>query len=199
TPGMYTITLTVGDGAGNTSTTSRNIEVADAPVIINVAGPTTSMGGSQNTYAVAPSSGSTWAWEITGGDQVAGGTTNIISVVWDTGIMSGQVCVTETDINGCESDQFCVPVDLMTTSIEEVFEANNLEIFPNPTAGLLNITMSNQAQSIEVFDVIGRSVIQINQPELFNQFEMPSTDGVYMVRIQFAEGVATQKVVVSRP
>ncbi|MEO1436555.1 MAG: T9SS type A sorting domain-containing protein [Bacteroidota bacterium] len=197
--GTYTITLTVGDGGGNTSTTSRDIEVAAGPTIVNVAGPTISNGGDQNTYAVAPASGSTWDWEITGGTQQTGASTNIISVLWDNGITAGEVCVTETDVNGCESDEFCIMVDLMPSSIEEVFEANNLEIFPNPTSGQLNITMSNQAQSIEVFDVIGRSVLQINQPALFNQFEMPTSDGVYMVRIQFEDGIATQKVVVSRP
>ncbi len=54
-------------------------------------------------YSTAGTSGSQYFWKVTGGTQVAGGTSNIIYVDWG-GIGTGEVALLEIDKYGCLGD-----------------------------------------------------------------------------------------------
>ena len=66
-----------------------------------------------------------------------------------------------------------------------------LNVYPNPTTGIISVNAEN-LQSVEVMDLTGRTVMTSNE----NTFNMGSlANGVYMLRINTANGTAMQKVV----
>lgn len=85
-----------------------------------------------------------------------------------------------------------------TTMSNENFRFSNLQIYPNPTRGVLYIN-SIELNAVEVYNVMGDLVLQQN-------FELVSTQstidlsglakGVYLVKLKSNETTSTRKVVV---
>ena len=75
------------------------------------------------------------------------------------------------------------------------FNQNNLQVslYPNPANNVLNIEMTNDVKSIEIFNIQGQKVKSSNQMQI-NVYDLAS--GIYMIRIQDAENaIATKKFV----
>ena len=113
---------------------------------------------------------------------------------WDTG--NYLYIVSATFIDGdqqCESE--LKTIEIVVTDVPEV--GNSIEVFPNPTNGLLTvkgqgemrITVSNMLGQEKLNTVVnGQSTLELSRCEA----------GVYMVRVETANGVSIQKVTLTK-
>ena len=75
------------------------------------------------------------------------------------------------------------------------FNQNNLQValYPNPTSNILNIEMTNELKSVEIYNIQGQKVKTSNQKQI-NVADLAA--GMYMIKIQDIENsIATKKFV----
>ncbi len=114
----------------------------------------------EEVYSTNDNTGSTYVWEVQGGDIVSGSGTSEIIVLWTT-IGSGTVLVTETSAATCEGIS-----DTLNVVIDECIGINELSnesisLYPNPAKDkvTITITLSNaMAYEIVVFNQFGQQV-----------------------------------------
>jgi len=191
--GTYTITLTASNAEGS-STAEQLITVNDFPVVSSIMGEIMPLNGSTETYTVPFNQGSTYIWRISGGSQASGGNSNSIEITWDDPENMAYICVTETDANGCEGEEFCYDVNTLV-SVNDIASEKGLSIFPNPTDGLLYIQSNETPDNIEVFDVIGQR-IQVNYQNNTINMSQQAT-GVYLLRVTYEEGSVTRRIMLN--
>jgi len=139
------------------------IEVENTPVPV-VSGLTLICNDEQADYSVENNTGSTYNWDVVGGDIVAGSGTSTISVLWgDPG--DGSVFVTETAATTCvgNSDYYEVTID-NCIGIGESTSNNEISLYPNPAKR--NITLvfngiANQKYTVIVYNSIGKEITEI--------------------------------------
>ncbi len=124
-----------GDGA-----TSDDLEINVNLVQPEVNGETLVCEDEENTYTTANNTGSTYVWEVVGGNIVSGAGTYEINVLWTT-VGDGSVMVTETTAVGCEgsSEALQITIDDCTGIGED--KAHSLKVYPNPARNVLNIQL----------------------------------------------------------
>lgn len=96
------------------------------------------------------------------------------------------------DIIGTSSIYYIIEYDSASASIENTKEDIDIEIFPNPTTGLLNIKGDN-IESVEIIDIAGRIVGTFENPSQtidISKYEK----GVYFAKVKIAGEVFTRKV-----
>jgi len=191
--GNYTITLTASNASGS-SVTEREVLVYERPVVASIMGEALPVNGAVETYTVPFNQGSMYTWFISGGTQVSGGNTNTIEVMWSDPTNMAYLCVSETNANDCQSEQeLCFDV-LTVVSMEDIAIQKGLNIFPNPTNGLLYIESNQRPDNIELFDVIGQRIDVDYQNNAINLSQQAT--GVYLLRITYEEGSVTRRIVV---
>jgi hypothetical protein len=95
-----------------------------------------------------------------------------------------------SSIGGVECGNLYVGID------EQV--NNQMQLYPNPTSGLLNVSLSERAELMWLTDIHGRIVHQkqINQEEL-SQINLESLQsGSYILFVRFFDGAVVRKMVV---
>lgn len=84
--------------------------------------------------------------------------------------------------------------NLTTNLNEKEQKIENFEFYPNPTSGKVNLTFEKPLQSIEVYNLQGQKVQEINPKN--RSWELPQQSGLYLIRIQDEEGrIHTEKVI----
>jgi len=192
--GTYTITLTASDVNGS-SAAGREVIVYERPVVASIAGEEFPVNGSTETYTAPFNQGSVYTWFISGGTQVSGGNTNTIEVMWSDPTNMAYLCVAERNANDCESEQqLCYDV-LTVVSVEDIAFEKGLNIFPNPTDGILYIESNEMPDNVEVFDVIGQRIGVDYQNNIIDMSQQAT--GVYLIRVTYIDyGPSTiQKIV----
>ncbi len=99
-------------------------------------------------------------------------------------------CIYIRDEEQCESEYFDVLINI--TNVNE--NGNSAQVYPNPTNGMLNISASG-LQHITITNLMGQIVYDQNADA--NQITINMSqfgNGVYMVRIETANGTSLQKV-----
>ena len=99
-----------------------------------------------------------------------------------------------------------LPIEIIPCLTEdEEFEADEdtIDVFPNPTTGLLNISFGNvepDGYSIEIYDALGRLVSSENVNETGNHTMDISAypEGLYVVRISTSSFVANKKIMLTK-
>ncbi len=93
----------------------------------------------------------------------------------------------DPDFNTCDIDE-----------IEENSVANSFDIFPNPANETVKILNDSNLQitNIEVIDMLGRSVVCVEDGDEINVSELPQ--GEYFVKINASENVIIKKLFVNR-
>ncbi len=194
--GTYTATVT--DANGCTATSSAMVTEFALPIV------TTSVPDTAFAMNGVPPA------NINGGGTPVGGVyTDAYGEVDDDGngmtfsfnamaIMNGlglfnTIIYTYTDANGCvnTSAENIFLFDA-TVAVEDVKELG-IEIFPNPTAGIINIKGA-AFDRIEVIDMNGKILLIESTPtNTLNISAFPS--GIYFLRINVGDQVATQRIV----
>ena len=81
-------------------------------------------------------------------------------------------------------------------SVAEISESN-IRLYPNPTNGILNIE-SNGEMTISVMNILGQKVLETTATDNATVDLSGFESGIYMVRIETANGTMTEKVNVRR-
>ena len=101
------------------------------------------------------------------------------------------------------------PVSCLTGIEELEAEENAIDVYPNPTTGMLNISFNNMPESgvcrVEIYDALGRLVIgRLQTSELVSAMGTISMDissypeGLYIVRISTPTFVANKKIMLTK-
>lgn len=126
-----------GDG---TVSDALEITVSELPTPV-VDGETMVCKDQENIYSTTDNSGSTYSWEVVGGNISSGDGTSEIIILWTT-VGPGTVLVTETSSENCEgiSDTLEVTIENCTGLDESIFEV--VKLFPNPAKNQITIAFS---------------------------------------------------------
>jgi hypothetical protein len=76
------------------------------------------------------------------------------------------------------------------------FSQNEISVYPNPTNGLLNINSTSVIENIEIFDMLGRQLINksINQTDV--ELDLSTfQSGVYFIKIESNGSSETRKII----
>lgn len=95
------------------------------------------------------------------------------------------------------------PVSCLTGIEELEAEENAIDVYPNPTTGLLNISFGNaetEGYSVEIYDALGRLVSSENVSASDNHSMDISAypEGLYIVRISTPAFVANKKIMLTK-
>ncbi len=134
-----------------------------------------------NTYEYDPSqtSASNYLWDFVqmpdGGFVAAGETSGRIASVsyQDTWLI-------RVDSNGCILQSCLVGLDDLPQ------ESYELELYPNPSSGIVNIETSKPIESIQIYNIRGQEVKRIENP--VGQFELPRELGLYIIKSYSEDG-----------
>ena len=103
----------------------------------------------------------------------------------------------KTDSLGCDS----VTCSYLVTGVKDIsYELGEMSLAPNPTNGLLTISSLNDFTKIEVLSITGQVLLSETVDSKTHQLELQNfSDGIYFLRVSYADGQSvTKKVIVSR-
>ena len=129
-------------------------------LVYNVNGSLTPGLFESEAYLYYETEGSTYEWVCTGGVIISGNGSFQIEVTWaEQGI--GELCVVETNAEGCVGEQICIDVAVIPTNIGEE-EQVNISIFPNPASTSFTISADDRFinTTYRLFDSQGKLVLQ---------------------------------------
>lgn len=187
--GTYSVEITDANGCQTTEQV-----VVNEPTSISLAMTSTPESSANNGTANATPSGGTSPYTYSWSN---GATTQNI-----TGLAAGTYTVTVTDSKGCvETSTVTVSSTVGVTEIEN----SSFNLFPNPSQGMVTISMEGIATgeiSMEVIDVTGKIVF--TQNVLFDGNKTNYTldlssleNGTYLINISMQEGTATRRIVLA--
>jgi hypothetical protein len=126
------------------------------------------------------------------------GTTRVFSGTPD---VSGDITikVTATDeASASVFDEFVLTINPATTGIDDVL-ANSMLIYPNPTNGIINISIENfdSEMNIIVTDIIGKVIINQKIQDAKTKIDLSVYEkGLYFIQLLNNNEVSTQKIIV---
>jgi hypothetical protein len=148
----------------------------------------TACSGITETYTVANTPGHSYSWTVPANASLSGQGQASVQVTFNGN--AGNVSVVETDLAGCSSAAAQFLVECPASISEKPETQVSLQVFPNPTTGLLQIKASHVAGKldIELLDLRGsvlkRGSLNPEGEEL--DFTMDISDlssGVYLIRL----------------
>ncbi len=186
--GSYSVTVT--DANGCTATTS-------SVTLTNPAGPTVALVIA--TDSVCLSSG---VLTLTGGTP-AGGTysgAGVTAGVFNpstAGVGSATITYSYTDATTlCSATSTDVIVVDACTGITTYSEAGVINVYPNPTNGMLYVSTTNGENVITLFDILGNQISKVQSTSAKTQVDMRNLNsGVYFIRVENNKAVSTVRVV----
>ncbi|MFI5222074.1 MAG: T9SS type A sorting domain-containing protein [Bacteroidia bacterium] len=189
-------------GVSCSNSDTVKVTVNPKPALPVISGPDSVKVNYLNTFNVANHAVSSYNWFLNNGTINSGQGTNSAGVTF-TSAGTRKINVIESQ-NNCASDTASKTVTVnVVIGLNEKNIFDHLNIYPNPTTGLLNIEFETSEKNIEleVFDVIGKSVLKNNLQHsggLFQHFiNMTSLNhGIYFVKISAGEKSITVKVAV---
>ena len=130
--------------------------------------------------------------------NVSGGTSPY-SYIWSSGgisqsitpLANGSYWVIATDSNGCNSDTAFFMVTFIPSGIDDILEVD-INIYPNPTNGLINITSDLKIEKIELFSVEGKLLKTTNELSM-----LLDVKGIYFIKLFSESGNIIKRVVVN--
>lgn len=85
-----------------------------------------------------------------------------------------------------------------TTGGKETKQPQKVNIYPNPSSGSFTVSVGdNRPSRIEVLDIMGNSVIEVNTPNKETDIDLSLTsEGLYFIRVQFEKYHYTSKILI---
>ena len=109
------------------------------------------------------------------------------------------VFLTVTNSAGSDTRTEIGYISVFSTSVQEL-KLSSVQVFPNPTDGLLNLSFShseNQQGKLMVSDVFGRQILEqkIVSRNYNSQLDLSQqSSGIYFLSIQIGDAVWTRKI-----
>lgn len=178
-PGASVITWTFDDGYGNTSTQTQNVLNGAVDIGIQLTGY------QLNATALV----ATYQWlDCEANYAIISGEVNQLYDATSTGIFAAEITQ-----GGCIDTSECILVDF--TAIQEM-DLQNVTVYPNPTQGNFTVSTPGVIESIEIVDVLGRTIsLPINLAEgTVNGAELKNAN--YFVIVTTEKGTFTREVIV---
>ena len=121
TLGSYSVNVVDANGCSGVS--NPPFVVSNIVNTSAITGPINPLQFQTVTYSVNPSTGSTYDWNLVGGNIESGQGTNSIDVKWNN---SGgfTLSVLETDLNGCVGEELTIIVNVIVNSVEDIENSN---------------------------------------------------------------------------
>lgn len=188
--GVYRLTITDGQGCKITDSTTIISNTPIAPII--------AFNMETNTIECT-SDAVSFEWFKDGlAYQINGNPVTTQNTIATT---SGTYSVNSIDANGCESTSN----DLLVTIsgiLNQDTKIGALSIYPNPSEGQFHISFNGKnttANGIQVFDLLGKMIEQIELKTIGNQFETEINlsafaTGTYLVRVNTTSGVISKRI-----
>ena len=153
TLGSYYVNVTDANGCAGVS--NPPFVVSNIVNTSAITGPINPLQFQTVNYFVNPSPGSTYDWNLVGGNIESGQGTNSIDVKWNS---SGgfTLSVLETDINGCIGEELTIIVNVIVNSVENI-DNNNRKL-------------------MKITDVLGRESTEKDNITLFYIFDDGSVE-----------------------
>ena len=74
-------------------------------------------------------------------------------------------------------------------------ENNLLQVFPNPSSGIVNVHSNELIEDLEVFDLYGKKLMRLNSSSKQAQIDMNQfATGNYIIQAKFATGTVKRKI-----
>jgi len=124
---------------------------------------------------------------------------------WNTGetgsnisiTSNGQYWVMVTDANGCASQKYFITVSSLPSSTFEV-NLDDINIYPNPTGGVVNIELSNNIKysdyEVQILNNVGEVVYEDINSKLLLMNNLSS--GIYTIRLVFSDKIFHSQIIV---
>lgn len=187
-------------GTGDGSSTAKTGDVCPiaAPVTDFVADePNTCVGRVVKFTDTSTNKPTGWTWTFEGGTP-ATATTKNVDVVYNT---SGVYQVKLVAVNYIGSDTMTkmgyinVVSDCSTLGTSAVVKTK-MQVYPNPTKGLLYLKSTENVVTIEIFDLSGRKVMETKPNQKDSQINIERLSaGMYMMKTQTKAGVEVYKII----
>ncbi len=110
-----------------------------------------------------------------------------------TGLQEGAYLLTVQDENGCKKTTSINLGSLVGLNVGLIGE---FSVFPNPSHGLINITMSKSSFDVIVYNEIGEEIRNVSPFK--KQFQLELEAGVYFIKVRTVGGQMTKKIVISK-
>lgn len=183
-PGFHAYSLQVTNSCG-THTHNRSLTITAAPNVVASANPgTTICQGDQVT--ISSTGASTYNWDNSLG---AGSSHNVSPTATTTYIVTG-------DDGTCTSSDTITITVTICTGVDDIAK-NELNIFPNPTNNVINVSGLENAQQLTLLDVTGK-VVYINSNIATNTVSIDisaASNGLYFLQIKTDSGIESYKIV----
>jgi len=182
--GNYCVTVTDNIGCPTISCVTIT-QPAQLVVTINKTNETSS--GACNGQAIA---------NVTGGvpPYYYQWSNNVVNASSISDLCAGEYCVTITDYNATINTA-CVTITF-TSGVDNI-DANQFNIYPNPTNGQVNIVTDNTVQQIQVVDVLGKLVSSINKISPTVSINLNRYGkGIYFIKVRTINSIYQTKVIV---
>ena len=154
--------------------------------------------GSRHKYYVLAHTGSSYFWEVSGGEIRWGQGTSIIKVIWNV-YGTGSISLIETDSSNCFSDPVILNVQVGPVGIPGQLNSDEVLIFPNPFRDELFIEifpLHTPSFNVEILNITG---IVIKKLHLKGSVVRISTQnlppGIYFLKLSCEDFHHLRKIV----
>lgn len=165
----------------------RFITDVPEPLTCSIEGPDHGIIGSEMTFTANGPSDATYSWTFPSATP-SSATGETATTTWSA---AGTYTIILNATRG--SEIVAATKDITITTGEGIGDSDliAIELYPNPTTGLININTQG-LQQVEVLDVTGRTIVATSS----NQIDLAGNpSGIYTLRIQTAHGTAIRRVV----
>jgi hypothetical protein len=182
-PATTTIYMVIGTDANGCSDTAMTTVTVNENPVVNL-GENQTICITSSVTLDAGNAGSTYEW-------INGATTQSVTFAGaDLGTGSHTISVVVTNSNGCKGSDDVVIFVNPCTSVDEVSANVDMNVYPNPSKGLINIAISgvNTSETIQmtIIDQFGKVINQRSIAAGVQQFTEDLSNqkaGVYFVRL----------------
>ena len=184
--GNYSVSITGGTNC-SVSSLSQSISVIPSPTINVVSSSTLICVGESATLTASGASSYSWTSGPNSATFTISPTTNTTYTVAATGA------------NSCTNTSSFVQNVSLCTAIEEQIQFSGVNIYPNPTNGVVNISfVDNSIKKIEIVDLLGKKIYSHTISDNKNLTIDLSTlsKGIYMVNIQKDDSTVSKKLII---
>jgi hypothetical protein len=112
-------------------------------------------------------------------------------------LSSTNILLVSLDADGCIEGMTCEGDQIIVSTLDVIDlteDVKKVKLFPNPSAGLLNILYSDQVHSLTLYNATGTKIFETR--EVTNGIQIDGLHGIYLAHIQLKSGeIVSQKVV----
>ena len=209
--------FTAGTNSDTYTTSLLNVGDIITCILTSSEACATSNPATSNTLTVItvddyPTAGFYYATNFLGVDFV-NNSTDALSYSWDFGdgntstdvdpshtyANDGTYTVTLIATNGCGDDTITINITVIGVSIADIPKLSDVEIYPNPTSGLITIDLhNNKVNKLEIFDVVGKlqySKMKVNNITKLNLAKL--NKGIYFIKLVNKDNSSVYKIIVN--